>query len=169
MKPGKPFSTALLSPARVKRGKTSSRGPRCSVAGSGSTRPALQIPALVGGCVGLGCRNKGRLSLAHPAQGRRGEFLGCFYGLLPMHRQSWAPNNLLPLKALHSQAGWKDVKEKAMHMVKCKGARKQGGQSAPQEPPCPRLGARARSPGVWTSSRAAARLLRNGHKSWERR
>lgn len=92
-----------------------------------------------------------------------------FYGLLPMHRQSWAPNNLLPLKALHSQPGWKDVKEKAMHMVKCKGARKQGGQSAPQEPPGPRLGARARSPGVWTSSRAAARLLRNGHKSWERR
>lgn len=110
-------------------------GPECSVAGSGSTHPALQIPAL-GGCVGLGCRNKGRLSLAHPAQGP-GEFLGCFYGLLPMHRQSWAPSNLLPLKALHSHPGWKEVKEKATHMVKCKGARRQGGQSTPQELPAP--------------------------------
>lgn len=55
------------------------------------------------------------------------EFLGCFYGLQPIHRESTAPSNLLPLKALHSHPGWKEVKEKAMHVFKCRGALLHGG------------------------------------------
>lgn len=49
-----------------------------------------------------------------------------------MHRQSWAPSNLLPLKALHSHPGWKEVKEKATHMVKCKGPECRGVRALPK-------------------------------------
>lgn len=44
-----------------------------------------------------------------------------------MHGESGSPSNLLPLKALHSHAGWKEVKEKAVHMFKCRGALLHGG------------------------------------------
>lgn len=86
--------------------------------------------------MGPGRRNKGCLSLAHPAQANSWDaFMGCYQ----CTRQSWAPNNLLPLKALHSHPGWKEVKEKATHMVKCEGARPKcrRGQSSPQELPAP--------------------------------
>lgn len=116
------------------------------MAGSGSTRPALQIPARRRAC-GTGLQEQRVPFTAHPAHGRRGEFLGCFHGLLPMHGQSWAPDNLLPLKALHSHPGWREVKEKATHTVKCKG----GSENSPRAA-CPGLGARHRAPG---SGRAA--------------
>lgn len=44
----------------------------------------------------------------------------------------------------------------------------QEGSEQPPRAACPRLGVRTQSPGVGTSSRAAARLLRKGHKSWQR-
>lgn len=77
-------------------------------------------------CVGL-WEQRAAFTVLTPRRDRHGEFLGCFYGLQPMHRESRAPSNLLPLKALHSHPGWKEVKEKATHVFKCKGTLLHGG------------------------------------------
>ena len=117
----------------------------------GSTRPALQIAApLVRGTRWPGLREQRAAftALAHPARDCRGEFLGCFYGLQPMHGESGAPSNLLPLKALHSHPGWKEVKEKAMHVFKCREALLHGGLgSLPKSLPARQAGGEGTQPG----------------------
>lgn len=91
---------------------------------------------------------KGGFQWLTPRRDHRGEFLRCFYGLQPMHGESEAPSDLLPLKALHSHTGWKEAKEKAVHVFKCRG----GLDLSPKSSPPGRLRLRAhRLARVWAS------------------
>lgn len=148
-------SPRVPAQAGVRDVKSLPRRPRCSAAPAQglrrvtcqqSTRPAVSSPVPVWDARAAG--TKGGFHWLTPRRDHRGEFLRCFYGLQPMHGESGAPSDLLPLKALHSQAGWKEVKEKAVHVFKCRG----GLDLSPKSSPPGRLRVRAhRLAGIWAS------------------